>query len=163
MKKLILAFCLLLLAAGFAQGESITLNSAENLAVPTSQKITDWKITEIDNASKNLTVRFRWVDSNQNSIQVNNRRDGYVFWNCRDIETDETNAECLGAGDPYECCTGAGAGTCDDLADSCFSDVFNFTIRQQDVGTSLGIGLRTLIWNEMKADILTGVNDGSFD
>ena len=49
------------------------------------------------------------------------------------------------------------------LDDSCFTDVFSFQIRQQDVDTSIGAGLRTLIWNQMKADVLTGGNDGTFD
>jgi len=50
-----------------------------------------------------------------------------------------------------------------ECSDTCFTDVFTFQIRAQDVGTPIGVGLRTLIWNRMKQDILTGGNDGSFD
>jgi len=46
--------------------------------------------------------------------------------------------------------------------DECFSDVFTFQVREVDVGTSIGHGLRTLIWNKMRPDILTGANNGTF-
>ena len=44
-----------------------------------------------------------------------------------------------------------------------FSDVFGFLMRcPQDGGVKIGVGLRTLIWNKVKASILTGGNDGTF-
>ena len=36
-----------------------------------------------------------------------------------------------------------------------FTDVINFSIRAQDVGTGIGAGLKTLIWN--KLEILYGI------
>ena len=51
---------------------------------------------------------------------------------------------------------------CTNNEETCFSDVFSFQVRTQDVGTSIGVGLRTLIWNKFRSDIL-GANDGTFD
>jgi len=82
------------------------------------------------------------------------------FW-AFDEDVDDDN--CTGANEPWDCCTGSETGTCPEILDTCFTDVFSFSIRTQDVGTSIGLGLRTLIWNQMKNDILTGVNDGTFD
>lgn len=44
---------------------------------------------------------------------------------------------------------------------TCFDDTFGFTIRAQDVGTTLGAGLKQLLWNKMKADVLSPGNDGT--
>jgi hypothetical protein len=121
----------------------------------------DWYVSYISAATKTLTVRYYWEDATGNPIQLDNRS-AWQTWSCRDISQGD-NASCTAAGEPWDCCTGAGTGTCPEAVDTCFSDVFGFQIRAQDVGTSIGIGLRTLIWNQMKVDILTGGNDGSFD
>jgi hypothetical protein len=44
-----------------------------------------------------------------------------------------------------------------------FTDIFSFLIRQQDVGVKIGVGLRTLILNKFKADVLSAGNSGTFD
>jgi hypothetical protein len=46
---------------------------------------------------------------------------------------------------------------------TCFTETFGFAIRAQDVGSAIGVGLRNLLWNKMKADVLTGGNDGTFE
>lgn len=46
---------------------------------------------------------------------------------------------------------------------TCFTDVFSFQVRSQDVGTAIGAGLRQLIWNKFRADVLTGSNNGTFE
>lgn len=42
----------------------------------------------------------------------------------------------------------------------CFTDIYGFVIRQQDVGTTLGKGTRALVINKMKVDLpqLSGVS-----
>lgn len=165
MKKL-----LLILAACFfatsVLADNITLNSNETLAVPTAAAISEWEVVRINAADKVMRIKYRWRDASNNLIQLN--RHGWHYWTCQDKWEDlnpVSNDDCVAAGDPDPCCTGVGTGICDDLTqtDTCFSDVFGFAIRTQDVGMSIGVGLRTLIWNEMKQDILSGGNDGTFN
>ena len=159
-KAFFIALCLVLLPV-FAQADRITLDQEETLSVPTSNRLR-WIVDEIDAQRQMMKVKYCWLDSEGQSIVLSDGRTCHSWW-CRDIEVPGTNAECVGEGDPYECCTGVGTGTCDDMLDTCFSDVFRFEIRQQDVGTKIGVGLRQLIWNQMKDDILTPGNDGSFE
>lgn len=166
MKKLFLILLISILYSGIACGDSILLDSPEAIESPSAYKL-DWEIVKIDVANKRLHVRYRWLDSNGDPI-YSGRKTTHHLWSCRDEWSDVNpveNEECIAAGNPDPCCTGVGEGTCDDATqtDSCFSDIFGFTIRAQDVGTSLGIGLRTLMWNEMKQDILTPGNDGTFE
>ena len=86
---------------------------------------------------------------------------GWNTWNCVNTPVPGENSECVAEDDPYDCCSGEGTGTCDDMLDTCFSDVFGFVIRSQDVGTPLGQGLRTLIYNAWRDDVIPG-NDGTF-
>jgi hypothetical protein len=147
--------------------DDIVLDSTENLAVPTATSISEWEITKINAAKKEMIVKYRWRDGTGKLIRLN--RDGWLYWYCQDRWNDTNpvnNDECTAAGVPDACCTGVGTGTCDDLVqtDSCFTDVFMYEINcPQDNGTKIGVGLRTLIWNQMKADILTGGNDGTFN
>ena len=122
----------------------------------------DWHISKIDAGNKYLEVTYRWLDAAGEPILLANRRTWQV-WRCRNIvdNPDTVDEECLGIGDPWECCTGVGTGNCDETLTD-FSDIFSFKIRAQDVGISIGVGLRTLIWNKMKGDILTPGNDGIF-
>lgn len=50
-----------------------------------------------------------------------------------------------------------------ECAGECFTDVFSFQVRSQDVGTAIGAGLRQLIWNKFRRDVLTGSNNGTFE
>ena len=156
----LLIFILTVFPCG-AGADSITLNSAENLAVPTSRHIANWHISRIDPAEKLLRVRYQWATDDNKIIKTT--PSGWNTWDCRDIEVPGENINCTAAGEPWECCTGNTTGTCDDMVDTCFTDVFAFTIRAQDVGTSIGGGLKTLIWNRMKQDILSETNNGTFD
>ena len=163
MKKIILVlFAVLLFIPVLGFADSITLTDDEVLQVPTSKHM-DWYVDRIDVDRKLLRIRYRWRGDNQEIIRLQDTKSAWLAWECRNIEVPGTNAECVGVGDPYECCTGVGTGTCDDMIDTCFSDVFGFEIRTQDVGTGIGVGLRTLIWNQMKQDVLTGGNDGVFN
>lgn len=163
MKKILFTLIFLITVIGFVWADSITLTSPETLSTPTSQKIGRWYISYISAFSKTLQVRYYWEDSNGSPISLEGNRDAWQTWSCQDIEVGGENADCTALGEPHPCCTDVGTGTCDDMSDTCFTDVFSFEIRQQDVGTGIGIGLRTLIWNQMKQDILTGGNDGTFD
>lgn len=46
--------------------------------------------------------------------------------------------------------------------EQCFDDVFSFQVRAQDVGTPIGAGLRKLLWNKFKQEIIP-TNDGVFE
>jgi hypothetical protein len=162
MKKIFIAFIMVLFMWGLSGADSITLTSPENLAVPTSSKIGDWYIDYISAKNQRLSVRYYWADSNGQPISLNGNRRSWQIWTCRERPA-QLEADCTDVGVPYSGCTGAGTGTGLDPGDSCFTDVFGFTIRTEDVGTSIGVGLRILIWNRMKADILTGGNNGTFD
>lgn len=142
--------------------DSLTLDTEETLQVPTSRHM-DWYIDRIDVDAKLLRIRYRWRGNNQEVIWITGARSPWLTWECRNIEVPGENIDCVAAGDPHPCCTGVGIGTCDDMEDTCFTDVFGFVIRAQDVGTGIGVGLRTLIWNQMKQDVLTPGNDGNFD
>ena len=165
MKKFVLFISILFLALPIiGKADSITLNSDETLQVPTSKKM-DWYVDHIDADAELMRIRYRWRGDAGEVIVLENRRDAWQVWECRNIEVPGTNAECTDAGVPYECCTGVGTGTCDDMIDTCFSDVFGYVVDSGNpmLPIAIGIGLRTLIWNQMKQDILTGGNDGTFD
>ena len=162
MRKLVFILIISFLLGPFSvSADRITLDSAENLAVPTSRHIANWHISKIDPADKILRVRYQWATDDNKIIKTT--PSGWNTWDCRDIEVPGENINCTAAGEPWACCTGNTTGTCDDMVDTCFTDVFGFTIRAQDVGTSIGSGLKTLIWNRMKQDILSETNNGTFD
>jgi len=167
MKKLIVLLVFIgLLIPVLAISDSITLTSPETLQVPTSQKL-DWYIDRIDASAKLLRVAYRWRGSSGEVISLGTRNP-WMTWDCRNrpaIPAFDVGT-CLDVADPHPCCTGLGTGSgcpAGTPADTCFSDVFGFTIRTQDVGTGIGVGLRTLIWNKMRQSILTGANNGTFD
>ena len=165
MKKVLFSTIVLLVFALPAFADTIVLNDPEDLDTPTSSVLV-WDEVRIENQGKRMRVIYHWENATGQQIMLANRRQQQVWW-CMD--RDEIPAQdpldCTDVGVPYECCTGAGTGTgCygGQAAETCFSDTFGFTIRTQDVGTKLGLGLRTLIWSKMRDDILTTGNDGAF-
>lgn len=159
MKRLLLA--ILLLMPTVVHAERVTLTNQETLAVPTSS-VLDWHVSLIDAKTKTLEVSYQWLDANKNAIRANAAGQTWRVWRCQD-RSAELVANCTGAGMPYACCTGPGAGTGCDPGSTCFTDVFGFVIRTQDVGTKIGLGLRSLIWNKFKGDLLSAGNSGVFD
>jgi hypothetical protein len=165
MKKITVVFMALILGSALSFADSITLTSPEPLAVPLAAKISEWEITKINADEETMAVKYRWLDNTGKRININ--LSGWHDWTCRNLRNDTNPVrveDCTDIGVPDACCTGVAEGSCDDqvLVDTCFDDVFGFEIRSQDVGTGIGLGLRTLIWNQMKQDILDS-NDGSFD
>ena len=159
MKKLFLILlCLCLIPFGVLFADTITLNTPETLSVPTAPTL-KWKIILIDAEEKMLRIAYQWRDAFDDAVRVNNQRDAWYLWDCRTVIRD--NAQCIAEKNPWSCCTGAGTGDC--TSETCFDDVFKFQIRAQDEGTMIGVGLRTLIWNQFKQDILTPGNDGTFN
>ena len=150
---------LLFASVAYGQGK-ITLDTPEVVDSPVATQL-NWRKVIIEKGR--LVVEYQLLDStgapirNAGSFQSNHR---YV---CENVPTPGENAECLGAGNPTPCCTGAGTGTCDGFDDTCFSDIFGFQIRAQDVGTPIGVGLRSLLFNRFKADVLSPGNDGTFE
>jgi len=163
MKKVIVyLLSILFFLCGIAVADVIDLNQNEVINTPQSSKM-EWEITRINASKQILQIKYRWLDSNGTPIR-DASGNVWKIWTCRNIADSNpvSNSECTDVNTPDECCTGAGTGNCD-VVDTCFSDVFGFNIRSQDVGTSIGVGLRTLIWNKMKDDVLSGGNDGSFE
>ena len=154
---ILLLFCVLPFTA---YGDDINLTSGETLSPPVATKV-DWRIALIDAKAKKLVVRYSWLAASGEAVNVGGRETH--DWVCRDIPTPGENASCISAGVPFPCCTGAGTGTCDGLDDNCFSAIFGFSIRSQDVGTQIGVGLRQLIFNQWKQDRLSPGNDGTFE
>ena len=78
---------------------------------------------------KYIHVKYQWLDADGEVIRINgvDVLDHYI----RDTFDPDT-------GDPI-------------LTD--FSDILGFVIRQQDVGATIGPGLRTLIVNKLKTDL----------
>lgn len=162
MKRLVFAVVVALLVLPLTvHADRVTLGTAETLAVPTSALL-DWRVTLIDAKTKTLEVSYQWLDANLNPIRANTAGQTWRVWTCRD-RAPELVASCTEPGIPYACCTGPGAGTGCDPGDDCFSSIFRFKVRAQDVGTDIGIGLRTLIWNKFKAQQLSAGNTGVFD
>jgi len=162
MKKVFPSILIAIMFCGVSIADTVLFTSPETIDTPTAVKM-EWEVTKINASQQILKVGYRWLDTNSKPIRDNDGRI-YHVWTCRNKADSNplTDAECTALGVPDECCTGAGTGDCD-IVDTCFSDVFGFSIRQQDVGTSIGLGLRTLIWNQMKQDVLSGGNDGSFE
>jgi len=157
---LLFVFC----SALIVKAERITLDSNEIIDTPQATHM-EWYISHISGKEKVLKVRYRWIGSNNEPIRFSDTNKSWNTWTCRevpDLNPTENNVDCTDSEAPYECCTGLGTGTCDE-EDTCFNDVFGFEIRAQDVGTGIGVGLRTLIWNKMRVEVLTPGNNGTFD
>lgn len=120
--------------------QTITLTNPHNVDNPQATQIR-WRSFEVTRGGT-LKVYYEWLDSNNNVIAVKKGGNTYRTlhtWTCQDrvsIEFPETNS-------------------------TCFSDVFNFSVRGQDVGTSIGRGLRQRIWNQMSNEILLPGNRGT--
>ena len=156
-------FLVLMAFAPAMMADRILLDSDETIDTPTAEKM-DWEIFKINAGDNVLGIKYRWVDSSGNPIRNRDSNRSWHKWLCRNIADlhEEEVENCTADGIPADCCTGDGTGTCDD-SDLCFSEVFGFNIRAQDVGTSIGAGLRTLIWNRMRSDVLSSGNNGSFE
>lgn len=154
----ILAFALISVPA-FA--DRVVLNSIEALTPATGAKM-DWEITGIRPASKFLGVRYRWLDADNTPIQLAGSSSTWRTWTCVD-RAAQLAADCTGEGEPYLGCTGVGTGENLDPGETCFTGVFGFAIRSQDVGTTLGAGLKTLLWNKFRQDVLSSGNNGTFE
>lgn len=157
-----LIFLILLVVPVASGAERINLSESESIDTPTATKM-NWYIDHIDGKTDYMAVRYQWLTSNNTPIRNRDTFNSWQTWECRDIPTPGENAQCVGTADPFPCCTGAGAGTCDGLDDNCFSAIFRFNVRSQDVGTPIGVGLRTLIWNQMRQDVLSPGNNGAFE
>ena len=138
-----------------AYANTLTLDSSETVVdapANTSSKLT-WKMTVVKGV---CSVDFQWFDASNRPIGRVER------FECRDWKqeggSDISNDDCTAEGEPYGCCTALDEGVCD-----CWSDVFLFQIRSQDVGTSIGVGLRQLLFQQWKKVYLTGTNNGTFD
>lgn len=159
MKRLLIVGLILCVGVPSVFADRVTFNSAVTLSTPSSPKM-DWYIDYISALDQTLQVKYRWLDSNGSPILFDSGRT-WQMWECKNVAA-QLEADCVSAGVPYPGCTGEGTGSGLDPGDDCFSDVFAFQIRSQDVGTTIGTGLRTLIWNKFKSDVLPA-NTGTFD
>ena len=159
MFRILLSTIIIVMMAMPVMAESVVLDAPQEIASPTVSKM-EWVVDDLDSEKKMIRVKYRWIQDNGLYVPIGKK--GWNYWICKNIETRGENALCVGEGDPWECCTGVGTGDCDGYDSECFSDIFGFQIREQDVGTSIGVGLRTLIWNRFKQDVLP-TNNGSFE
>jgi hypothetical protein len=161
MKYFLIVLSIVTLLIPQAGAEIVVLDSPHQIT-PSEADNLEWEIVELNSTNKKLVVKWRWRDSGSRVLMdVGSDRYGWNTWTCENIEVPGENSECIDEGVPNECCTGYQEGSCDDMLDTCFSDIFGFEIRQQDVGTNIGIGLRTLIWNRWKQEELPN-NNGTF-
>jgi hypothetical protein len=161
MKKIIISLLIAVLFVPAAYADRVVLNSTESLSTPTAAKM-DWFIDNITPSAQVLRVKYRWLDASDGPIQLSGASSAWRTWECRN-RAAQLAADCTAAGEPYAGCTGAGTGENLDPGDACFTDVFGFSIRSQDVGTTLGAGLRTLLWNQFRLDVLSTGNNGTFE
>jgi len=141
MKKLLIIVLSTSLFSVVSWADEITLNNPEALAPPTAVAI-DFRQIKINLNPNWLELDFRFLDSDGEEILAENGRTQRL-WRCQNMADNPMTPE--------------------NETSTCFSDIFMFAIRAQDVGTPIGRGLRNLIWNRMKLDILTGGNDGTFN
>jgi hypothetical protein len=120
-----LIVCLILLAASTAS--AFTLALPEPLSPPTATQLSIDRIV-ISETRRSLIVEYRFLAADGTVIYLPSGRGVARSWTCE----DRTEGP----------------------ASTCFSDVFEFQIRAQDVGKKIGTGLWQLIWARMKADIL---------
>ena len=161
MKRFILLIMAVVTLPTLGMAETIILNSPHEITPSTALGL-EWKVETLNSESSQLVVKYRWRGAGSRILMdVGSDNKGWNTWNCVNTPVPGENSECVAEGDPYDCCSGEGTGTCDDMLDTCFSDIFGFEIRSQDVGTPLGQGLRTLIYNAWRDDVIPG-NDGTF-
>ena len=145
MKKLILMVLVSFVLSGIAYADVLTLTSPQEEVSPVVVSI-DWRNINLDIANRNNVLTVTYFKLNAAGQRVP-KADGTVrrTWSCANA-TDDPN-------------------TAVDEASTCWSDVFMFEIRAQDVGSPIGRGLRTLILNKMKSDptVFDSGNDGTFD
>ena len=187
MKKLAAILTVLILMwGGIALADSGSLSTPRDVQ-PTQATSIDWEFN-LGTRSNAVTGRHRWKASDGTVIYLpGSSRGGWINWSLRNWTIDSVpgvdNSDCVGVDDPDDCCTGVGAGTCDDyvpmLNDDCtaagepspcctgldagvcegWSDTALF-----DCGSSacdgyiLGVGLRTLILNQWKKVYCPGCN-----
>jgi len=159
MKSLFFALVMVVCFFNVSYGQVLTLNSPETLAVPTAAKL-DLRNVTIDIGNKVMIVTYRFLTSADAVIPTSDSFTINRTWTCRDKPT-QLAADCTGVGVPYGGCTGVGTGTGLDPGSTCFTDTFAFVIRTQDVGVQIGKGLRALIWNKMKGDVLSAGNNAT--
>lgn len=136
MKKYILVIAILAFLPIHVFAEKIVLDSPEAISPPEAAWM-DWFVDDLDSESRRLVVKYRWRSSDDKILYPENADNGWLTWTCQNISEGGDNDS------------------------TCFSDVFSFKIREQDTGTSIGVGLRTLIWNRFRQEILP-TNNGTF-
>ena len=141
-KVLLIAFMFLIF--GVAQADRLTLTTPQTTAPPEATSIEVAKyIFDIENRTNQLIVIFYYLDIDGNRIYGLNEKVEQKF-RCQNMADNPATVE--------------------DETSTCWSDIIGYSIRAQDEGVKIGIGLRTLIWNKMKNDptIVTPGNDGTF-
>lgn len=161
MKYFLIVLAIVTLLTSQVWAGTVILDSPHQITPSVAEKI-DWKVVDLDSDTQKVVIKWRWRDSGSRVLMdTGSDRYGWNTWTCENIEVPGENSECIDEGVPNDCCTGYQEGSCDDMIDTCFSDVFGFEVREQDVGTSIGVGFRTLLWNRWRDDVIPG-NDGTF-
>ena len=159
MKKLLLIPILIFALSGFCFADELVLDNDEVEVSPIA-KSHIWEAANINLEKKEIVVRYTKINAAGQEIPMKNGRT-LRSWTCKNTpdNPESVTADCLGEGDPWPLCTGVA--TCENDCketdfDLCWTNVFMFSVRQQDVGTFIGRGLRNLIKNQMAADGVFG-------
>ncbi len=160
MRLFIAGLILLTAAAAYGQGR-VTLDTPEVLDVPTA---THLNLDKVIIEKGRITVEYYLLDNTGAPIRHGDNFQSKHRYICQNEPTPGANADCTDVATPFPCCTGPGAGTCDGFDSTCFNDVFRAQIAcPRDDGVSIGVGLRTLLFNKFKADRLSAGNGGTFE
>lgn len=145
--KSIIPILLVLFAVSIVHADILTLNTSENEVTPSVSSIELAEVfIDLEGRNNELTVYYYKLNSEGKRIPDPDTLRTRRLWKCRNYADNPDTPE--------------------DESDPCFSDIFLFVVRNADVGTPIGRGLRQLIWNRMKKDlkvVKTKDNDGSFD
>jgi len=146
MKKSIWIVIALLLIAGVALAGSIrTTPSNIVLTNPTTNQV-DLRSITFNYSSKgdhSAVIRFNIIDSN-NDVRAEEK----VVIQDREDNPATDAALCTDVGNPFECCTGAGTGDCDET-------LTEFTDLIQGFASTLDSRVETIVWQYIQGKYTT--------
>lgn len=130
MRAFIFIVLLILFFTVPVMADELNLSAAETLQPVEAYKIKDWEITKLNFKQKIMLIRYRYADADGNVLYQGNNRGGYLYWLCENALADDPDT------------------TLDET--TCFDGIWEFAIRQQDVGATLKVATRTLLENRAK-------------
>lgn len=151
MKKFLFIICLTIVL-GISQigiaADIVNVDPPKSISPSTVDRLEIIEYRIIPGNPNVLVIRYRWQDVTSGEYSHQNRTQTFYIFNHPDNpDTDVTL--CTGPGVPFDCCTGIGAGDCDESTTD-FTDIFGYTIQAGDIGKVLGPALKRAILNKLK-------------